>query len=160
MFKENTPETDKIKFLQAKRIFLAGSIEMGKCDNWQKILISKLNESEQDFNLIIDNPRNDNWDSSWVQEEKQLNFNHQVNQELNKLEESDIIFMNFEPNTKSPISLLEFGLYANSGKMIVRCPREFYRYGNVSLVCTRFSIPIFNNMDDAIGALVTKINKL
>jgi hypothetical protein len=69
----------------------------------------------------------------------------------------DVIFMYFSPETKSPISLLELGLYANSKKMIVCCPDEFWRKGNVDIVCSRYGIPVYNTLDAAIGRLRTDL---
>jgi len=137
-------------------VFLAGSIEMGAAENWQQKLENILEDIEQEITLF--NPRRDDWDSSWVQKQTNPQFNHQVNWELNMLDKSDIIFMYFSPETKSPISLLELGLYAHNGKMIVCCPDEFWRKGNVDIVCTRYNIPLFNNFDEAVGALLTKIS--
>lgn len=42
-------------------IFLAGSIEMGKAENWQDKVVRLLKDKE----VIIFNPRRDDWDSSW-----------------------------------------------------------------------------------------------
>lgn len=137
-------------------IFLAGSIEMGVAEDWQKRIENEL----QDYQgLMIFNPRRDDWDSSWKQTQSDEQFNYQVNWELNHLDEVDVIFMYFSPGTKSPISLLELGLYADSGKMIVCCPEDFWRKGNVDVVCTRFDIPLFNDLESAIGALKTKLSK-
>lgn len=90
-----------------KTIFLAGSIEMDKAINWQK----RCEELLQD-DYIIFNPRRNEWDSSWSQTIENDNFKEQVNWELHALEKADIIIMYFAGNTMSPISLLEFGLYA------------------------------------------------
>lgn len=134
-------------------IFLAGSIEMGLAENWQV----KIENILQKESVTIFNPRRDDWDSSWSHTSEQ--FNQQVNWELNALELSDIIFMYFAPETKSPISLLELGLYADSKKMIVVCPDNFWRKGNVSVVCARYNIPMFNTIDEGIFALWTKIKQ-
>jgi hypothetical protein len=136
-------------------IFLAGSIEMGSAENWQLKVESELDKKD----VTIFNPRRDDWDSSWFQEEKNEQFNHQVNWEMNHMDSADVIFMYLDPNTKSPISLLELGLHADSSKIIVCCPPGFWRKGNVDIVCTRFGIPRFDKLDDAIGALKTKINQ-
>jgi hypothetical protein len=103
------------------------------------------------------NPRRDDWDSSWEQKQSNTQFNYQVNWEMDKLRDSDLIFMYFSPETKSPISLLELGLHANDRKLIVCCPEGFWRKGNVDIVCTRNNIQCFTNLNDAIGALRTKI---
>lgn len=141
--------------IQGRTVFLAGSIEMGVAEDWQTKVANRF-ESNQ---VTLYNPRRDEWDSSWKQEQKESNFNEQVNWEMNNLEDCDIIFMYLDPNTKSPISLLELGLHAGSGKMIVVCPDGFWRKGNVEIVCTRFNIPLFNSLDDGMGALESKIRK-
>ena len=61
--------------------------------------------------------------------------------------------MYFDPNTTSPISLLELGLHAKSKKMIVCCPEGFWRKGNVDIVCENFYIPTFNSLDELIKSL-------
>ena len=137
-------------------VFLAGSIEMGVAENWQE----RIERIFKDEEVTFFNPRRDDWDSSWEQKQSNEQFNYQVNWELNHLEKSDVVFMYFSPETKSPISLLELGLYARSEKMIVCCPDEFWRKGNVEVVCTKYNVPLFNNLEDAIGALRTKIYSL
>lgn len=135
-------------------IFLAGSIEMNTAEEWQ----NHIQDTLMDLNVTFFNPRRNDWDSSWT--DTSVVFNSQVNWEMNELERSDIIFMYFSPETKSPISLLELGLHANSNKMIVCCPPGFWRKGNVDIVCTRYNIPLFNDIESAINGLRTKINQL
>jgi hypothetical protein len=136
-------------------VFLAGSIEVGAAEDWQ-VELPKRFENER---VTFFNPRRDEWDSSWKQEQSNPQFNYQVNWEMNKLEECDIIFMYFSPGTQSPISLLELGMHCDDRKMIVCCPDGFWRKGNVEIVCTRHNIPLFNTMEEAIGALRTKVIK-
>lgn len=136
------------------KIFLAGSIEMGAAEDWQKVIENTF-KNKRDVTLF--NPRRDDWDSSWVQTESNEQFNYQVNWELDKLTEADIIFMYFSPDTKSPISLLELGLYADTKKMIVVCPDSFWRKGNVDIVCNRYNIPIYETLDKGIGVLRTRL---
>jgi hypothetical protein len=135
-------------------IFLAGSIEMGLAEDWQTRVQSEL----KDLNITVFNPRRDDWDSSWTQEQSNPQFNAQVNWEMNRLEECDIMFMYFSPETKSPISLLELGSYGPRNISVVCCPLGFWRRGNVEIFCTRHDIPMFDTLDEAIGALKTKIS--
>lgn len=136
-------------------IFLAGSIEMGKAEDWQKVLTSEIESLGKD--LTVFNPRRDDWDSSWEQKESNDQFNNQVNWELNRLEECDIIFMYLSPETQSPISLLELGKFAGRKQMVVCCPKTFWRRGNVEILCNRENVPLFEDLESAIGALKTKI---
>jgi hypothetical protein len=132
-----------------KSIFLAGSIEMGKAEDWQTYIGNKM----ADYDIVICNPRRDSWDSSWEQSIDNPKFKEQVDWEMDALEKSDCIFFHFEPGTKSPISLLELGLHAESGKCIVHCPEGFWRKGNVDIVCSRYNIKQIKSIDEGIMEL-------
>jgi len=133
-------------------IFLAGSIEMGKAEDWQTKITEFVDKNHPDAHLL--NPRRDDWDSSWEQTIKNKQFREQVEWELDALDEADVIVMHFDPKTKSPISLLELGLHANTGKkMVVSCPDGFWRKGNVEIVCNKYNIPLYNSMDELMNAL-------
>jgi len=132
------------------RIFLAGSIELGKAEQWQERIVRAMSDVS---NLVILNPRRDGWDGSWEQRADNLQFFEQVSWELDMLDAADIVVMYLAPDTKSPISLLELGLYARSGKLKVCCPTGFWRRGNVVMVCKRYQIPLFENLDALIADL-------
>src|SRR3990167_297467 len=104
-----------------RSIFLAGSIEMGVAENWQERFI-RIYRNED---VIVFNPRRLDWDASWVQDKNNPKFREQVEWELKAMELANRIFMYFDPKTKSPISLLELGLFARTGKMTVYCPKGF-----------------------------------
>jgi len=129
-------------------VFLAGSIEMGEAENWQE-KVMKIYPMKD--NVIFLNPRREDWDSSWVQSINNPQFREQVEWELRGLEICNEIILYFDPATKSPISLLELGLFANSGKIKVICPSGFWRKGNVEIVCVRYDIPLFNSLEEAFG---------
>ena len=129
-----------------KKVFLAGSINQGESDDWQKKIIDAVQDSER----IIFNPRREKWDASWIQSIDNPKFKEQVDWELNALESSDMIIMYFEPGSISPISLLEFGLFARSGKLIVYCPDGFFRKGNVDIVCEKYKVPQVEKFEELI----------
>ncbi len=127
-----------------KLVFLAGTIEMGNSEDWQ----AKAENYFEDLNeYTILNPRRDNWDSSWEQDFENPVFYQQVNWELRGLDLAHKIIMYLDPNTKSPVSMLELGLYANSGKLLVCCPKGFWRKGNIDVVCEKYNIPIYESLD-------------
>jgi hypothetical protein len=132
-------------------LFLAGSIEMGSSEDWQSKIEEHLKYRGAD--VVIANPRRDSWDSSWTQQFTNPQFYQQVNWELNGLDKADLIIMYFSPETKSPISLLELGLYAASKKIIVCCPDGFWRKGNVEIVCEKYEIPLYETFDDLLQML-------
>ncbi|MET3028454.1 nucleoside 2-deoxyribosyltransferase domain-containing protein [Flavobacterium sp. UW10123] len=137
--------------IDLKTIFLAGSIEMDKAVDWQK----KCEELLQD-QFVVFNPRRNEWDSSWSQTIENIHFKEQVSWELNALEKADIIIMYFAENTMSPISLLEFGLYAQSNKMKVVVEENFWRKGNIDIVCERYSVQQFKTLEELIQNLLNK----
>jgi len=131
-------------------VFLGGSIEMGLAEPWQERLV----ELFKDTDLRFLNPRRTEWNSSWVQEASNPQFAQQVNWELDALDYSDLIVFYFDPNTKSPITLMELGLYAASGKVIiVCCPDGFWRKGNVEIVCQRHNVTLVNSFDELVDSV-------
>ena len=132
-------------------IFLAGSIEQGKADNWQDQITKELETEE----VVIFNPRRVNWNSKLKQDITNPEFAEQVNWELDRLNECDIIFMYIDPKTQSPITLLEFGQYYQSGKLIICCPDGFWRKGNLQVCCERAQIHLHDDLSTAISALKT-----
>ncbi len=127
------------------KIFLAGSIEQGTAEDWQSELTNRL--QAENANVTVLNPRRDNWDASWEQSIHNKEFAEQVNWELNAQQEADLIVMYFAPETKSPITLMELGLFKNK-PMVVCCPDGFWRKGNVEIVCDRFQIPLIHRKEE------------
>jgi hypothetical protein len=136
-------------------VFLAGSIEMGTAENWQERVCRAL----ADKDVTILNPRRDDWDASWVQSADNPRFREQVEWELTALEYADTIATYFAPETKSPISLLELGLHAASGRMIVCCPDGFWRKGNVDMVCRRYDVEQVATLDDLVRCVVRRMEE-
>lgn len=132
-------------------IFLAGSIDMGKAENWQE-RVEKALEGYHD--ITIYNPRRDDWDSSWVQDISNPQFNEQVTWELDHLEKADLVVFYFDPNGQAPITLLELGLYGPCRTdTIVCCPEGYWRRGNVQMVCDRFHMHLVDNIDEFIDSI-------
>ena len=131
---------------ETNAVFLAGSIEMGKAVDWQQEIEDKL----KDFDVTLFNPRRDDWDSSWEQTIDNPDFKEQVEWEMNSMDKAKKIVFYMDEKTKSPITLLELGLHASSGKCCVYCPDGFWRKGNVEVVCDRFNIPMVDDIDGLI----------
>lgn len=135
-------------------VFLAGSIEQGAAEDWQQKCVDTL----KDYPIHFINPRRDSWDSSWEQSINNEKFKEQVTWELDGLDAADFIILFFDKETKSPISLLELGIHASSNpkKLLVVCPEGFWRKGNVDIVCERYKVKQFDNLDELLG--IFKIN--
>lgn len=126
------------------KVFMAGSIEMDTAENWQERVLRDMVGTD----ALFMNPRRSDWDSSWKQDASDPNFREQVTWELDRLDDADIIIFYFDGNTKSPITLLELGLHAASGRCIVCCPKNFWKEGNIEILCERHNIPLFDNYAD------------
>ena len=138
------PDNIAFRSRSKKSVFLAGSIEMGKAEDWQKTLGEWLNV--RNYNSF--NPRRKDWDSSWIQSHKDPHFSQQVRWELNSLSKANYIVLYLDPNTISPISLLELGLHAHSGKLYVICPDGYLRKCIVEVVCELYDIPLYNTLEE------------
>ena len=123
---------------------------MGLAEEWQERVVRAMSGVSD---LVILNPRRDDWDSNWEQRADDPQFYEQVSWELDMLDAADIVVMYLAAGTKSPVSLLELGLCARSGKLKVCCPEGFWRRGNVEMVCRRYQIPLFATLDDLIADL-------
>ncbi len=137
------------------RIFMAGSIEMGVAENWQ----TKFAGALEPFSYTLMNPRRDDWDASWEQSIDNPQFAEQVNWELDHITNSDFVAFYFDPNTKSPITLMELGYVAGLPKSrgwymkrqaIVCCPPGFWRKGNVDIICQRAGITVVETLEELI----------
>lgn len=137
-------------------VFLAGSIEMGLAGRWQEVLERAL----ADLDVLILNPRRDEWDSSWAQSIDNPVFREQVEWELAAQEQASVIAMYFAPDTRAPITLLELGLAARSGKLIVCCPEGYWRKGNVDVVCARYGIPTVRDLEALAWEVRSRLGKL
>ena len=135
-------------------IFLAGSIEMGSASDWQV----QVQEAIKESSVTVFNPRRNDWNPAWEQTKKNPHFVKQVNWELDRLQESDIIFMFLEPGTKSPISLYELGRFYQK-TILVCCPDGFWRKGNVDIAVERDELWEAPTLDVAIERLIATINQ-
>lgn len=152
-----------------KSVFLAGSIEMGAAEDWQRAVELEL----VDYKALIYNPRRDDWDSTWVQSIHNAQFYHQVSWEMDHLEKADIKFFYFSPNTKSPITLMELGYALGSdivpynadpdiykrAETIICCPEGFWRKGNVEIMAYRRALKCFTDLQEAVDYLKTRLEK-
>jgi hypothetical protein len=131
------------------RVFLGGSIDMGRAADWQAALVKSLG----DLDVVFLNPRRPDWNPAWKPDASEPEFRRQVEWELEALESADIIVMYLAPGSQSPISLLEMGLHARGGKLILLCPEGFWRKGNVDITAERYDIEQVATMDDLAAAV-------
>ena len=130
-------------------IFLAGAIDQGKAEDWQK----KVADALRNYDVLILNPRRDDWDDSWEQSIDNPQFKEQVTWELQAQENADMVIFVFTKDSKAPITFLEFGLFGPDKDSMVCAEEGFYRQGNLDVVAERYNIPIYHNLDEMIADL-------
>ena len=130
-------------------IFLAGAIDQGKAEDWQ----TKVARALDDLDILILNPRRDDWDASWEQAADNPEFRQQVDWELDAQAAADMVIFVFTRDSKAPITFLEFGLFAPTKDAIVCAEEGFYRQGNLDIVAERYHIPMYHDLDDMITDL-------
>lgn len=138
------------------RVFLGGSIDMGTAPDWQKGMIEALGQDH----VVILNPRRSDWNPKWHPEADEPEFRRQVEWETAALESADVIVLYFSPGSQSPISLLEMGLHARSGKLIVLCPPGYWRKGNVDITAERYHVEQVADLPALIRATRARIARL
>jgi hypothetical protein len=150
----NRRDETQTRSLSTTDIFLAGSIEMGKAENWQQKVIDALS----DYDVQIFNPRRPDWDSSWDQNPDKGPFKDQVDWELDHISQCEIVIFNFVSGTVSPITLLELGLcmQRHHRSLFVCCPPDYFRYGNVKITCERNGHHVYKNLDGLLENLTQR----
>ena len=129
-------------------IFLAGAIDQGKAEDWQ----TKVSQSLSSLNVLVLNPRRDDWDSSWEQSADNPQFVEQVEWEYHAMENADMVVFVFTKDSKAPITFYELGRFGKKDAVV--CAEEgFYRQGNLDVYCRLDNIPIYHNLDEMIEDL-------
>lgn len=114
-------------------VFLAGPTS-GR--DWRKSVIKFLVE----LDIVILNPQRFDWDSTWAEDFSDPRWTEQVNWEMDMRETADVVAFMFDDAIVAPITLLELGLSAHSGKVVVCISDGYPKKGNVAVVCQRYNI--------------------
>ena len=137
-----------------KSVFLAGTTSKVDESDWRETLSTSLLQTP----ITIYNPYRPDWDSSWKEDINFAPFREQVEWELEKQEEANIVVIYFHPKTQAPISLIEMGLCVRApGKAIVVCPEGYWKKGNVEIVCRRFGVEMVSSVDELKDAIIRKM---
>lgn len=129
-----------------RSVFLAGSIESGKAEDWQKGMSLALSAD----GITVCNPRRADWDSAWDHDVTTGSpFETQVSWELDHIEKADLVAMNIKAGTVSPITLLELGIILATRKpVIIRCEDGYFRKGNVVITARRYGVAVLGDEAD------------
>ncbi|PYH71688.1 nucleoside 2-deoxyribosyltransferase domain-containing protein [Aspergillus vadensis CBS 113365] len=112
------------------------------------------NTTPQTIHLTILDPFRPDWDSSWREDPSFPPFKEQVSWEMEQRERADIVLFYFDPGTMAPVSLLELGLSMREpGKLVVVCPRGYWKSGFVRLACERFGVQVVEGLEEGAGVV-------
>jgi hypothetical protein len=120
---------------------------------WQTSLAASLS----DLPIHILDPRRDDWDHTWVEDVSFPKFAEQVAWEMDHAQVADVIVFHFAAGALAPVALLELGMHAATGKVIVCCPKGFYKRGNVQMVCLRHGIEMLETLEELIEKVRAKL---
>ncbi len=73
------------------------------------------------------------------------------------MEAADIMAVYFGQRTQAPITLMELGLWARSGKCVVGCSENYPKKGNVKAVCERYGIECVGTVGELIDGVKRKL---
>ncbi|GAA3594258.1 nucleoside 2-deoxyribosyltransferase domain-containing protein [Flavivirga amylovorans] len=133
-----------IKEKHKNYIFLAGSIDLNLPSNWRKEVIDIIGAKAHflDPTIINHNELNDS------------QMKNHIHWELDALHLADKVFLNFLPSSKSPISLIELGMYIKTSKLVVVCPNEFYQSRYIKTLCNKYKVSVFNSLSIAVNSIL------
>ena len=135
-------------------VFLAGPTEI----DWRTPFLATLRglflagETPRPSVTVYD-PFQPKWDGSWREDLGDDRFRAQVEWELERQDRATAVAVFFHGDSKAPVSLLELGLCARSGKAVVGCDERYWKRGNVQAVCQRYGVP----MADSLGGLAALV---
>ncbi|KAK4176941.1 hypothetical protein QBC36DRAFT_328173 [Triangularia setosa] len=123
-----------------KTVFLAGTTTRTDGPEWRDTLF----QSILHLPITVYNPLRPDWDSSWREDINFAPFREQVEWEFDMLNQADLVVVYFGPQTDAPISLLEFGLSARSGRVAVCCHKDYKKRGNVEIVSRKLGLKVLD----------------
>ncbi|KAK3332789.1 hypothetical protein B0T19DRAFT_448654 [Cercophora scortea] len=145
------------KIAGKRSVFLAGTTSRASSGlDWRETLTNALSH----LPVTIFNPLRPDWDSSWREDITFAPFREQVEWELDMQEQADVVVVYYGPGTDAPISLLELGLCARSGKAIVACHQHYKKRGNVQIVSQRLGIEFLDASGDLAGVVIGRLRRL
>ena len=137
---EHTPPHKKLYSLDytRHRVYLAGSTNGY---DWQQHFINEM----KDLRVDVFNPRCEVEDGlyGW---------------ELDHLSIANVIALYFDPQDRSPNGLITLGMFAKTDRLIVCCPEEFYKKGDVDIICEREGVHHVETLDLLIAHTIARIS--
>jgi hypothetical protein len=151
------------------KIYLGGSVDLGEKFNWHGKFIQGLTKLTDpiagdprynDKKFLIMSPRVPVINPSPTLDNPE--FINKKRWEFDMLKKSDVVFCNFLKKATTPGAINELLLMATSGKLVVRCPLDYFNYPTIKTISDSFGFPIFGetaNTLDILQYMFTSIPK-
>lgn len=149
-------DTDQNPRYPTTSVFLAGPTEIP----WRTSFLATLRSLTEEVphpNITVYDPFQHRWDGSWREDLADDRFRAQVEWELERQESATIVALFFHGDSKAPLSLLELGLSARSGKAVVGCDEAYWKRGYVQAVCRRYGVPLADDLDGLVTLVADKL---
>lgn len=130
------PNRVPLEHAQKIRVFLGGAIDMGKAIHWQKKLVEDL----VNYDVVLLNPRRDDFQVDAVQSKDNPYFRQQVEWELQGQEQADLCVYFIPAGSQSRITLLEIGMFCLDQEHVICVEEGFDRKGNLDIVAARYDL--------------------
>jgi len=140
--------------LNRPSVFLAGTIDNGKGVDWQTEVENELD----DLDIIILNPRRNDWNPDWEQTRENDEFSQQVSWELTGLDMVDEVFFFFAPHSYSPVTMLELGLCLPDKNVTLVCAKNFWRCGNIEITADACGVEVYHDLATGVEVLRRKLS--
>ena len=133
-------------------VFFSSTAEINSFLPWQNLILKELIDEE----IVCFNPFRNAWDLAWEEvDDYEDKYKNQVLWELQALDQANLIVMYFCSNVKAPVSLLEFGLQAKSGKLLICCAKDFWRKKFIDVVCKQYGISQACSLEEVVDKIKT-----
>lgn len=161
-----TPNSPSQNPLHATTIFLAGPTDVP----WRADFLARLRQHLSEKippnasdttaatprGLTIYDPFQPDWDATWREDYAgDPRFRAQVDWELDRQDAAAAVAVFFDARSRAPVSLLELGLCARSGRALVACQHAFWKRGNVQAVCERYGVPLEDTLEGLVARVAT-----
>ncbi|KZZ97319.1 hypothetical protein AAL_03283 [Moelleriella libera RCEF 2490] len=130
--------------------FLAGTMSPDSQIGWRPVLID---ETFSDLPITVFDPTRLDWDETWREDFSDARWVEQIQWELDMQELADVVVVFLGDTSVAPISMLELGLNAKSGKVLVCAMPRFAKRGNVEAICARYHVPLVSCVEDLQSAI-------
>lgn len=154
-----TPDTPSQAPLHATTLFLAGPTDVPWREEFTPLLEKVLRDNPVTraiSGITIFDPFQPAWDSTWKEDyDADPRFRAQTDWELDHQEAATLVVVYFDERAKCPVTLVEFGLCARSGRAVVGCQAGFWKRGSVQAVCARLGVPLEDTLEGLAKRVVT-----